>query len=96
MEGRRDQRASKNRQRNPIMRLLDFAGGYKKLTILGCVLSGVNALCAIAMLVCVWFVLRDLIAVAPDWSAAPSATGYGIAAFAFALAGLVIYFAALM
>ena len=57
MEGRRDQRASKNRQRNPIMRLLDFAGGYKKLTILGCVLSGVNALCAIAMLVCVWFVL---------------------------------------
>ena len=96
MEGRRDQRASKNRQRNPIMRLLDFAGGYKKLTILGCVLSGVNALCAIAMLVCVWFVLRDLIAVAPDWSAAPNATGYGIAAFAFALAGLVIYFAALM
>lgn len=96
MEGRRDQRASKNRQRNPIMRLLDFAGGYKKLTILGCVLSGVNALCAIAMLVCVWFVLRDLIAVAPDWSAAPSATGYGIAAFAFALGGLVIYFAALM
>lgn len=96
MEGRRDRRASKNRQRNPIMRLLDFAGGYKKLTILGCVLSGVNALCAIAMLVCVWFVLRDLITVAPDWSAAPNATGYGIAAFAFALAGLVIYFAALM
>lgn len=96
MEGRRDQRASKNRQRNPIMRLLDFAGGYKKLTILGCVLSGVNALCSIAMLVCVWFVLRDLIAVAPNWPAAPSATGYGIAAFAFALAGLVIYFAALM
>lgn len=96
MEGRREQRASKRRQRNPIMRLLDFAGGYKKLTILGCVLSGVNALCAIAMLVCVWFVLRDLIAVAPDWSAAPNATGYGIAAFAFALAGLVIYFAALM
>ena len=96
MEGKRDQRASKNRQRNPIMRLLDFAGGYKKLTILGCVLSGVNALCSIAMLVCVWFVLRDLVAVAPDWSAAPNATGYGIAAFAFALGGLVIYFAALM
>ena len=96
MEGKRGQRTPASRQRNPIMRLLDFAGGHKKLTILGCVLSGVNALCAIAMLVCVWFVLRDLIAVAPNWPAAPSATGYGIAAFAFALAGLVIYFAALM
>lgn len=96
MEGKRGQCTPASRRRNPIMRLLDFAGGHKKLTILGCVLSGVNALCSIAMLVCVWFVLRDLIAVAPNWSAAPSATGYGIAAFAFALAGLVIYFAALM
>ena len=59
-------------------------------------LSGVNALCSIATLVCVWFVLRDLIAAAPDWSAVPGVAGYGVAALAFALAGLAIYFAALM
>ena len=55
---------------NPIIRLLDFSGGYKKLTIIGCALSGINALCSIMMLVCVWFVLRDLIAVAPNWALA--------------------------
>lgn len=96
MKREQEERAPSSKRRNPIMRLLDFAGRYKKLTILGCVLSGVNALCSIAMLVCVWFVLRDLVAVAPDWAAAPNATGYGIAAFAFALGGLVIYFVALM
>lgn len=81
---------------NPIIRLLDFSGGYKKLTIIGCALSGINALCSITMLVCVWFVLRDLIAVAPNWALAIQAPQYGIAAMVFALAGMIIYFAALM
>lgn len=81
---------------NPIIRLLDFSGGYKKLTIIGCALSGINALCSITMLVCVWFVLRDLIAVAPNWALAIQAPQYGIVAMVFALAGMIIYFAALM
>lgn len=81
---------------NPIIRLLDFSGGYKKLTIIGCALSGINALCSITVLVCVWFVLRDLIAVAPNWALAIQAPQYGIAAMVFALAGMIIYFAALM
>ena len=84
------------RQRNPIARLLDFAGGHRKLIVFGCVLSGVNAVLSIAMLVCVWFVLRDLVAVAPNWAQAAHAAAYGLAAFAFALAGLIVYFAALM
>ena len=64
--------------------------------MLGCVLSGVNAVLSIAMLVCVWFVLRDLVAVAPNWALATHAAAYGLAALAFALAGLIVYFAALM
>ena len=96
MEGIRGRSAPAARRRSPIMRLLGFSGGYGKFTIVGCVLSGVNALCSIATLVCVWFVLRDLIAAAPDWSAVPGVAGYGVAALAFALAGLAIYFAALM
>ena len=84
------------KQRNPIARLLDFAGGHRKLTVLGCVLSGVNAVLSIAMLVCVWFVLRDLVAAAPNWAQATHAAAYGLAALAFALAGLIVYFAALM
>ncbi len=88
--------AAPSHPRNPLARLLDFAGGYRKLTVLGCALSGVNALCSIASLVCVWFVLRDLVAVAPDWAAATQAPAYGVAAMVFALAGLIVYFAALM
>lgn len=84
------------KQRGPVARLLDFAGGCKKLTWTGCVLSGVSALCSVAMLVCVWFVLRDLIAVAPNWSEAAGVTTYGMAAMGFALGGLAVYFAALM
>lgn len=85
-----------SKQRNPLMRLLDFAKGYKKLTALGCVLSGLNALCSITMLVCVWFVLDELLSVAPNWSEASNVTYYGIAAMGFAVGGLIIYFVALM
>lgn len=92
----RDSLQNSSSQRNPLLRLLDFTEGYKKLTITGCILSGFNALCSIAMLVCIWFVLRDLIAVAPNWTLATQAPWYGIAAMVFALAGLLIYFAALM
>lgn len=84
------------KERNPIARLLDHAGGHKRLTLLGCVLSGVNALLSIAMLVCVFFVVRDLVAVAPNWGAATRAPAYGLWAMGFAIAGLVVYFVALM
>ena len=89
-------RASKSRQRNPLARLLDFAGSARKYTVFGCVLSGVNALCSIAMLACVWFVLRDLVAVAPDFARATQAPAWGLAAVGFAVGGLAVYFGALM
>ena len=84
------------RSGNPIARLLAFAGGHARLTVAGCVLSAINALLTIGMLVCVWFVVRDLIAVAPDWSRAESARAYGVLAFALALAALIVYFVALI
>ena len=59
-----------SRPQNPIVRLLEFAGPHKRLTIAGCALSALNAVLAIAMLVCVWFVVRDLVAVAPAWGEA--------------------------
>lgn len=89
-------RASKSRQRNPLARLLDFAGSARKYTVFGCVLSGVNALCSIAMLVCVWFVLRDLVATAPDFARAAQAPAWGLAAMGFGIGGLAVYFGALM
>ena len=82
--------------KDAIGRLLGFAGSRKKLAVLGCVLAGVNGIFVVMPLVCVWFVLRDLVAVAPNWSAAEGLAFWGWLAFAFSAAGLFVYFAALM
>lgn len=81
---------------NPIARLLAFAGPHARLTALGCALSAANALLTIGMLVCVWFVVRDLLAVAPDWARATAARDCGVLAFVLALAALVTYFVGLV
>ena len=46
--------------------------------------------------VCIWLVIRDLVAAAPDWTEATGIANYGWAAFGFAVAGIVVYFAVLM
>ena len=76
--------------------LLDYAGSYKALTFLGLGFSAVAMILGMAPYVCIWLVARDLIAVAPHWTMAEGITRYGWMAFAFALAGIVAYFAALM
>ena len=76
--------------------LLDYAGSYKALTFLGLGFSAVAMILGMAPYVCIWLVARDLIAVAPHWTMAEGITRYGCMAFAFALAGIVVYFAALM
>lgn len=84
------------KQKSTISQLLDYAGGYRTLTILGCILSGLAMLMGMAPYVCIWLVVRDLIAAAPDWGAATNIAGYGWAAFGFAVGGIVLYFAGLM
>lgn len=84
------------KQRGPVARMLDYAGRRKPLTLIGCLLSALNAVLAVAPLVCIWFVLRDLVSVAPDWGAASGIERWGWLAFAFAAAGVVVYFCALV
>ena len=82
--------------RGPLARLLGFAGPARRLTYVGCALSGANAVLAVLTLVCVWFVARDLVAAAPHWERAADAAAYGWWALGLAVAGLAVYFAALM
>lgn len=58
--------------------LLEFAGNRKYLTYLGLALSAVSQLLSFGPYICIWFVARDLIAVAPDWSAASGIAVYGV------------------
>ena len=83
-------------KRGTVARLLDFAGERRGLTYLGCVLSAVAMAINMVPYVCIWLVVHDLVHVAPDWEKATNIAGYGWAAFGFAVAGIVVYFLALM
>lgn len=86
----------KDKKPSTVSRLLAYAGNYKGLTHLGLALSAVAMLLGMAPYICIWLVVRDLVAVAPNWTEAVGIRAYGWMAFAFAVGGILIYFAALM
>ncbi len=86
----------KEKKQNDLAVLLSYAGSYKKLTMLGLGLSGIAMILGMLPYICIWLVARDLIAVAPNWTQALNVGRYGWMAFAFAVAGIAVYFAALM
>ena len=86
----------KEKKEGTLGALMRYAGGYKWLTVVGCVLSSLAMVANMAPYVCVWLVVRDLVAVAPDWGQATQIATYGWAALGFAVLGIVLYFAGLM
>ena len=86
----------KEKKQSDLAVLLGYTGSYKGLTFLGLGLSGIAMILGMAPYICIWLVARDLIAVAPNWTHAVGVARYGWMAFAFAVAGIVVYFAALM
>ncbi len=86
----------KEKKKSDLSVLLDYAGSYKGLTFLGLGLSAVAMILGMLPYICIWMVIRELIAVAPDWSSAEWIARYGWMAFIFAFAGIIVYFAALM
>ena len=86
----------KRRKKNDVAALLHYAGSRKGLTFLGLALSAVSMVLSMAPYICIWLAARDLIAVAPDWTRAENVAQYGWLAFAFAVAGIVLYFLGLM
>lgn len=86
----------KEKKKSDLAVLLRFTGSYKGLTFLGLGLSAVAMVLGMLPYICIWLVARDLIAVAPNWTEAAGIARYGWMAFGFAVAGIVVYFAALM
>ena len=86
----------KKKEQGAISQLLDFAGSRKSLTYLGCALSAISMLISFVPYICIFLVARDLLAVAPNWSAATSIAQYGWAALIFAILSILVYFVALM
>ena len=81
---------------HPIARLLAFAGTRRRLTYLGCALSAASMLVGFGPYICIWFVARDLIAVAPRWGEATAVGSYGWWALGLAVGSIALYFAGLM
>ena len=89
-------KAKREKKQNAVAVLLGYAGSYKKLTYLGLFLSGVAMVLGMVPYICIWLVVRDLISMAPVWTEAAGIARYGWMAFIFAVAGIAVYFAALM
>ena len=85
-----------NKKQGSISRMLGYAGGHKGLTILGCTLSGIAAVLGLIPYVCVWLAARDVLNVFPDVTKASGLKRWGWAAVIFAVANILLYFAALM
>lgn len=90
------EKKEKKKEGGGIGELLAYAGNRKFLTYLGMGLSAVSQLLSFGPYVCIWFVARDLIVAAPNWSEATDIAVYGWWAVGFALASIVVYFAGLM
>ncbi|HWR40852.1 MAG TPA: ABC transporter ATP-binding protein [Patescibacteria group bacterium] len=85
-------------QKTGIPRLLQFAGKCKYLIVLSCILSSISAVFMLLPFVCIWLVVREVLTAAPEMAALNLSRleVYGWWAVAFALAGFLFYFIALM
>ena len=86
----------KEKKRSSLSRLMEYAGGYKALTITGCTLSGVSAALSLMPYVFIWLLIRDVFDAFPSLSGLTGLARYGWMAVIFAAASLLVYFAALM
>ena len=84
----------KEKQPPVLGRLLEYAGGHKWLSVLGCGLSGVSAAAGIFPFVFVWYAARGILT--PGGGVPAGLARYGWYALAAALLSAAIYFAGLM
>lgn len=82
--------------KNKFIRLLNYLGNYKYLTIIGMFLSALSAICLLVPFIYIWDVVNALLAVAPDFTKAQNLDVYAINAFTFAILGIILNFFGLM
>ena len=81
-----------HKKQSGLSRILEYAGGHKRLTLLGCALSALSAVLGLIPYVCVWLVARA--ALSGDRGA--NLSRWGWIAVALAIISIFLYFAALM
>ena len=86
----------KDRKQGSLSRILHYAGGHRKLTLLGCLLSALSAVLGLVPYLCVWLVARTMLESWPDLSGVTGLGRLGWMAVWFAVGSIALYFAALM
>ena len=56
------------KKKTGISRLLEFGGCYRWMTVVACILSGLSSVLMLCPFLCIWLVLRDVLAALPDLS----------------------------
>jgi len=87
---------SKTQSKNKFIRLLNFSGNYKYLSIIGMVLSALSAICLLIPFIYIWDVVNALLTVAPDFTKAQNLGEYAFNAYLFAVLGIALNFCGLM
>ena len=76
--------------------LMSYSGKYKILTYLSLVLSAMSGILSLIPFVYIWFIIRDVIQVSPNFNEATNIAFYGWMAVLFALLSMLVYFGGLM
>lgn len=84
------------KKQSDISRLFGYAGSFRYLTISSWILSAISALVALLPFVYIWKIIKEVLEVAPDYSAAHNLAHNGWMAVLFAIASMLIYVGALM
>ncbi|MDE6188969.1 MAG: ABC transporter ATP-binding protein/permease [Clostridia bacterium] len=84
------------KKKGNLSRLMAYAGKHKYLTYASWALSIVSAALALAPLIYIFFIIKEVIDVAPDFSKAVHIANYGWMAVALALMSIFIYVCGLM
>ena len=78
-----------------LIKLMDFAGGYKYFTIGSIVLAAASACLALVPFVFIWKITGEVLSVMPDFSKAQNIEDYGFEAVKYAVNAMCVYFCAL-
>lgn len=84
------------RKQSVLSRLMGYAGKHRYFTYASWLLAAISALIALLPFIYIWKIIKEVLDVAPNLSAATGLVHNGIMAMVFAIASFLIYICALM
>lgn len=84
------------KRQSVLSRLMGYAGKHRYFTYASWLLAAISALIALLPFIYIWKIIKEVLDVAPNFSAATGLVHNGIMAMVFAIASFLIYICALM